>query len=112
MSLDVTQIYDKDFFSNLGTEYVCTGFIYHNVEGSIIKGHTTMDNITAAHYHLYEMDEDGNGWATGLHIPDPNKTFGVYTTLQPEDITLAMAQGLDHKHKIVKGKVQWSKSAC
>ena len=99
MSLDMTKIYDKKFFSKVGSEYICTGFMFEPVPASIITGVTTTHkdaNPHTSHSHKYEVDENGNGWAL----------------MVKSDLQTVTDADTSHWHKIENGVVLMSQSEC
>ncbi len=45
MSIKVTQLYDADFFSRLGTEYICTGFMYGMSENASVDDQLAAEGV-------------------------------------------------------------------
>jgi|TARA_R100000008_G_scaffold86780_2_gene81570 hypothetical protein len=35
MALNITDFYDKSFFSQLGSEYICTGYMYDMIDTNV-----------------------------------------------------------------------------
>jgi len=132
MSLKIEKAYDKSFFSQVGTEYVCTGFMSDPLLPSKIGG------ITSAgwdHVHVFQVDAYGNGWTTlepfslfGDTGPiDKGKYKDVYTLswipwasgyilnqleAGTETKKTEILNAINHKHQIIEWVVQKAKSPC
>ena len=66
MSIKIEKVYDKSFFSDVGTEYVCTGFMGDPIPATMVQSNT---DVSVGHWHYFKVDAEGNGWTIEIVSP-------------------------------------------
>ena len=77
--LTITKLYDENFFSQLGSEYICTGFMY-NAAQSVPKS-------MASQLSSWDFSGVIEGDLEQINVHEGANTFHIYPAVGPKKIT-------------------------